>query len=54
MFSEQSVFKINSKEVYCEGEGDSVGHPRVFLNMGELFEITCPYCSKKYIYASEK
>ncbi|MEE8171547.1 MAG: zinc-finger domain-containing protein [Alphaproteobacteria bacterium] len=35
-------------EVSCDGGGD-LGHPRVYLNMGESGEIVCPYCDRKFV-----
>ena len=35
-------------EVSCDGGGD-LGHPRVYLNMGEAGEIECPYCDRKFV-----
>jgi uncharacterized Zn-finger protein len=46
------VVETNSKEVHCEGNAAGVGHPRVYLNMGEHDEVICPYCSKKFVYKS--
>ncbi|MBN9542646.1 MAG: zinc-finger domain-containing protein [Alphaproteobacteria bacterium] len=53
MFPEQVVYKVNTHEVYCDGESPAIGHPRVFLTMGEAKEISCPYCSKKFIYENK-
>ena len=37
---------VNSKKVSCDGGKGSLGHPKVFLNMGENDFVVCPYCSK--------
>ncbi|MDP1974734.1 MAG: zinc-finger domain-containing protein [Alphaproteobacteria bacterium] len=51
------TIQTKTKKVYCDGNpknGDksmhnkSLGHPRVFLNMGEKDHIDCPYCSRRY------
>ncbi len=45
------TIETNKKEVACDGGKGSLGHPRVYLTFpasGER-EITCPYCSRKYI-----
>jgi uncharacterized Zn-finger protein len=36
----------NSKKVSCDGGKGYLGHPRVYLNMGENDFVICPYCSK--------
>ena len=33
--------------VACDGDGAS-GHPRVFLNLGKLPAIDCPYCGRRF------
>jgi len=40
--------EVDSKQVACDGGGGALGHPRVYLNMGERTEIGCPYCGRRY------
>ena len=40
---------VQSKKINCAGIGCSLGHPKVYLDMGDLNEIRCPYCSKLFI-----
>ncbi|MBM3549116.1 MAG: zinc-finger domain-containing protein [Alphaproteobacteria bacterium] len=35
--------------VACDGGNGPLGHPRVFLNMGDKREIDCPYCGRHYV-----
>ena len=46
---ENSTECVDSKKVSCDGGSGALGHPLVYLNMGNNSEITCPYCSKKFI-----
>ena len=39
---------VQSKKVICDGGGGALGHPKVYLEMGEKNEIVCPYCSKLF------
>ena len=39
---------VKSKKVICDGGGGTLGHPKVYLDMGDENEITCPYCSKLF------
>ena len=41
---------VNSKKISCSGVGGSLGHPKIFLDMRDLKEIRCPYCSKLFIF----
>lgn len=38
-----------TERVCCNG-GDDTGHPKVYLDASKTGTITCPYCSKTYIY----
>jgi uncharacterized Zn-finger protein len=44
------IIKTDHKEVACSGSGGALGHPKVYLEMGEKDEIVCPYCSRKFVY----
>ena len=39
---------VKSKKVICDGGGGTLGHPKVYLEMGDENEIVCPYCSKLF------
>ena len=39
---------VQSKKVSCDGGGGALGHPKVYLEMGDENEIICPYCSKLF------
>jgi uncharacterized Zn-finger protein len=38
-----------SATVACDG--GTLGHPRVYLRIGETREIVCPYCSQRFVLA---
>ena len=42
------VLHVTSKKVSCEGGKGSMGHPKVYLNMGDKDYVVCPYCSKLF------
>ncbi len=41
--------EVDSPQMACDGGGGALGHPRVFLNMGEKSEIDCPYCGRRFV-----
>jgi len=41
---------VNSKIVNCDGGNGSSRHPNVYLNVGNENKISCPYCSRLFIY----
>ncbi len=43
------IVDVEDVKVVCDGGGVAVGHPRVFLNMGDKREIDCPYCGRRFV-----
>lgn len=41
--------ETDKTRVTCSGEGGSLGHPSVTLEMGEGSEVQCPYCSRLFV-----
>jgi len=40
--------RIGMKQFYCIGASPPQDHPHIYLNMGELDSILCPYCSTRF------
>ena len=49
---EGETITVAGPRVACDGGGGPLGHPRVWLTLGTDGEITCPYCSRRYVKAS--
>lgn len=45
----EDVRYVDSSVVNCDGNGSSIGHPLVFLNLGDDCSVKCPYCSRVFI-----
>ena len=43
------IIEIESPIIACDGGGGALGHPRVFLNMGDRTKIDYPYCGRQYV-----
>jgi uncharacterized Zn-finger protein len=43
-----------TKRIKCDGSGGALGHPRVFLEMGEEDRVECPYCDRLFVYRPDK
>ncbi|MEC8851089.1 MAG: zinc-finger domain-containing protein, partial [Pseudomonadota bacterium] len=43
------IIEVDKTNVACDGGGGPLGHPRVFLHMGEDDSVTCPYCSRHFV-----
>jgi uncharacterized Zn-finger protein len=46
------VIVVRSRRVACDGVGGALGHPRVYLEMGEGDFVECPYCDRRFVLAS--
>ena len=45
------IIEVEGRDVACDG--GPLGHPRVFLNMGQADHIDCPYCSRRYVLKAD-
>ena len=37
----------------CDGGGGDMGHPLVYLKIGDEGGIVCPYCSRHFVLADD-
>jgi uncharacterized Zn-finger protein len=44
------TIKVNRHRIFCDGGGAALGHPRVFLEMGEKDHVECPYCDRRFVF----
>ena len=42
------LIRIGTREFKCVGALPPHDHPHVYLDMGDMNEIVCPYCSTLY------
>jgi len=48
------VIMVRSKRVACDGDGGALGHPRVWLEMGEASFVECLYCDRRFVLAADR
>ena len=48
-FPPPEVIFVNSRRVACDGVGGALGHPRVWLEMGEADFVECLYCDRRFV-----
>ena len=46
------IIVVRSKRVACDGVGGALGHPRVYLEMGEADFVECTYCDRRFVLAA--
>jgi uncharacterized Zn-finger protein len=39
---------VETSRVMCDGSGGALGHPRVYLEMGDESFVECPYCDRRF------
>ena len=45
---DDDVVIVQSTRVMCEGSGGALGHPRVYMDMGDQTSVTCKYCDRVF------
>ena len=43
------IIEVDSTRVCCDGGGGTLGHPRVYLEMGDENFVECPYCDRRFV-----
>ncbi len=45
------VITVHSHRVSCDGVGGALGHPRVYMEMGDEGFVECGYCDRRFVLA---
>ena len=43
------VSEVEDTRVACDGGGGALGHPKVYLEMGDEGFVECPYCDRRFV-----
>ena len=43
------IVETDQTRVACDGGGGALGHPKVYLEMGDENFVECPYCDKRFV-----
>ncbi len=46
------IVQVRSHRVSCDGGDGPLGHPRVYMEMGEAHSVDCPYCDRHFVLAA--
>jgi uncharacterized Zn-finger protein len=49
MATQFEIIETKETVVKCDGGGEPLGHPAIYLNLGKEEKVICPYCSKCFI-----
>lgn len=39
--------------ITCDGGGEPLGHPKIYLNVKSTGKAECPYCSRRFIWVQK-
>ena len=40
---------VKTKRVACDGGGGALGHPLVYMDMGDEDAVECGYCDRRFV-----
>ena len=43
------ILEVEKTRVACDGGGGALGHPKVYLEMGDERFVECPYCDRRFV-----
>jgi uncharacterized Zn-finger protein len=43
------IVETDKTRVACDGDDGALGHPRVYLEMGDETAVECPYCDRRFV-----
>ena len=43
---------VTQKRVACDGGGGALGHPLVYLEMGDETSVACTYCDRSFVLSA--
>ena len=46
------IIKVTTTTIGCDG-GGVLGHPTVYLKIGDAGEVICPYCSRQFVLSKD-
>lgn len=49
--SNPEIVMVHSRRVACDGVGGALGHPLVWLEIGEEGFAECGYCDRRFVLA---
>ena len=44
---------VTTKRIACDGGGGALGHPKVWLDMGQGKSVRCKYCDREFILSTD-
>ena len=48
---DEKIIYVETTTVFCDGGKGALGHPGVYLNIGNKVDARCPYCGRRFALA---
>lgn len=49
MLKAPEVIETTTRKVCCDGGGGALGHPRVYMTIGDSGWVQCGYCDRRFV-----
>ena len=46
--SNEEITYVQTVTVFCDGGKGALGHPGIYLNIGDTRHTVCPYCGHRF------
>ena len=43
------IIEVTDHRVSCDGGGGALGHPKVYMDMGQDDFVECKYCDRRFV-----
>ena len=47
------IVRVHTRRVACDGVGGALGHPRVWVDLGESGSADCGYCDRRFVVSAK-
>ena len=47
------IVRVHARRVACDGVGGALGHPRVWVDLGESGTADCGYCDRRFVLSAK-
>ncbi len=47
------VIEVHTHRIACDGGGGALGHPLIYLELGDKPYVECPYCDRRFVPAGD-
>jgi len=49
MIAKVPPIEVHARNVWCEGGGGALGHPKIYINLDRNKPVSCGYCGLRFV-----